>query len=83
LDGPLVLGNYVYADGAANVAVCAAMDALTMRLRTARGDLALAFLATLTDVVAVPADVVAPPSTPTRPADAPRNWLAASNSLAA
>ena len=59
LDGPLVLGNYVYADGAANVAVCAAADALSARLQTARSDLALAFLATPTDVYAVPADAVA------------------------
>ncbi|HTW02615.1 MAG TPA: hypothetical protein VMF87_20085 [Streptosporangiaceae bacterium] len=59
LDGPLVLGNYVYADGAANVAVCAAADALTARLQAARDDLALAFLATPTDVYAVPAEAVA------------------------
>ena len=59
LDGPLVLGNYVYADGAANVAVCAAADALTARLQSARDDVALAFLATPTDVYAVPADAVA------------------------
>jgi hypothetical protein len=59
LDGPLVLGNYVYADGAANLAVCAAVDALTVRLQAARGDTALAFLATPTDVFAVPADAVA------------------------
>ena len=54
-----MLGNYVYADGGANVAVCAAADALTMRLQAARGDVALAFLATPTDVFAVPADAVA------------------------
>src|SRR6201999_89892 len=59
LDGPLVLGNYVYADGGANVATCAAADALTVRLRSARSDLALAFLATPTDVFAVPPDAVA------------------------
>jgi hypothetical protein len=59
LDGSLVLGNYVYADGAANVAVCAAADALTVRLQAARPELALAFLATPTDVFAVPADAVA------------------------
>jgi hypothetical protein len=59
LDGPLVLGNYVYADGGANVSVCAAADALTLRLQAARGDVALAFLATPTDVFAVPADAVA------------------------
>jgi len=59
LDGPLVLGNYVYADGAANVRVCAAADALTLRLQGARDDVALAFLATPTDVFVVPADAVA------------------------
>jgi len=59
LDGPLVLGNYVYADGAANVRVSVAVDALTTRLQAARDDLALAFLATPTDVFAVSADAVA------------------------
>ncbi len=58
-DGPLVLGNYVYADGAANVRLSAAVDALTMRLQAERGDVALAFLATPTDVFAVPAEAVA------------------------
>jgi len=58
-DGPLVLGNYVYADGAANVRLSAAVDALTMRLQAGRGDVALAFLATPTDVFAVPAEAVA------------------------
>jgi hypothetical protein len=59
VEGPLVLGNYVYADGADNVRVASAVDALTARLRTSRGDAALAFLATPTDVFAVPADAVA------------------------
>jgi hypothetical protein len=59
VDGPLVLGNYVYADGAANVLLSSAVDVLTMRLRAARDDVALAFLATPTDVFAVPADAVA------------------------
>jgi hypothetical protein len=58
-EGPLVLGNYVYADGAANVRVSSAVDALTVRLQAARPDLALAFLATPTDVFAVPPDAVA------------------------
>lgn len=57
--GPLVLGNYVYADGAANVRLCAAADTLTLRLQAARDDVALAFLATPTDVFAVPGDAVA------------------------
>ena len=59
VDGPLVLGNYVYADGAANVRLAAAADALTVRLQAGRGDVALAFLATPTDVFAVPAEAVA------------------------
>ena len=59
VDGPLVLGNYVYADGAANVLLSAAVDVLATRVAAARGDVALAFLATPTDVFAVPADAVA------------------------
>jgi len=59
VDGPLVLGNYSYADGAANVLVSAAVDALTLRLQAARDDVALAFLATPTDVFAVPPEAVA------------------------
>ena len=54
-----MLGNYVYADGAANVRLSAAVDALTMRVQAERGDVALAFLATPTDVFAVPAEAVA------------------------
>ncbi len=56
--GTLVIGNYVYADGATNVRVSTAVDELTTRLQAARDDLALAFLATPTDVFAVPADAV-------------------------
>lgn len=59
LPGSLVLGNYVYADGADNVRVAAAVDALTTRLLAARGEIALGFLATPTDVFAVPRDAVA------------------------
>ena len=59
VDGPLLLGNYVYADGAANVRLASAADALTVRLQAGRGDVALAFLATPTDVFAVPAEAVA------------------------
>jgi hypothetical protein len=58
LPGALVLGNYVYADGATNVRVSVAVDALTVRLLGARPDLALAFLATPTDVFAVPGQAV-------------------------
>ena len=59
LPGRPVLGDYVYADGAANVRVSTAVDALTVRLAATRDDLALAFLATPTDVFAVPPDAVA------------------------
>jgi hypothetical protein len=58
MDGSLVLGNYVYADGPVNVRVATAVDLLTQRLRANRPDLALAFLATPTDVFAVPDDAV-------------------------
>ncbi|MGA8978423.1 MAG: hypothetical protein WB473_04830 [Pedococcus sp.] len=58
LDGPLVLGNYVYADGATNVRVSTAVDALSVELLRRRDDVALAFLATPTDVFAVPGDAV-------------------------
>jgi hypothetical protein len=57
--GSLVLGNYVYADGADHVRVAAAVDALTVRVQARRAGVALAFLATPTDVFAVPADAVA------------------------
>ena len=59
LPGRPVLGDYVYADGATNVRVSTAVDALTVRLVAARDDVALAFLATPTDVFAVPPDAVA------------------------
>jgi hypothetical protein len=58
LPGHLVLGNYVYADGAANVRVSVAVDVLTARLQDARDDVALGFLATPTDVFAVPGEAV-------------------------
>ncbi|HVK35926.1 MAG TPA: hypothetical protein VM428_09735 [Microlunatus sp.] len=54
----LVVGNYVYADGATNVRVATAVDVLSTRLLRDRADTALAFLATPTDVFAVPADAV-------------------------
>jgi hypothetical protein len=56
--GSLVLGNYVYADGATNVRVSAAVDALSEAVRGQRPDTALSFLATPTDVFAVPGDAV-------------------------
>jgi hypothetical protein len=58
LEGSLVLGNYVYADGATNMRVSTAVDAMTRMVRLARPDTALSFLATPTDVFAVPGEVV-------------------------
>ncbi|WP_153502625.1 hypothetical protein [Cumulibacter manganitolerans] len=61
IDGPLVLGNYVYADGVVNLRLAAAVDAMTAWLIdrcSAPGDLALAFLATPTDVFGVPRETV-------------------------
>ena len=58
-DGRLVLGNYVYAPGGAYTRLSVAVDALTAYLGGRRTDLALAFLATPTDVFAVPPEAVA------------------------
>lgn len=58
LDGRLVLGNYLYADGSTHVRVSVAADVLATRVTRLRPDTALAFLATPTDVFAVPRDAV-------------------------
>jgi hypothetical protein len=57
LDGDLVLGNYVYADGGTNLRLSAATDALAGQVQGVR-TATLAFLATPTDVFAVPGDAV-------------------------
>jgi hypothetical protein len=59
IDGRLVLGNYVYAPGAAYVRLSAALDALCVHIQQQRDDVALAVLATPTDVFAVPGAAVA------------------------
>jgi hypothetical protein len=53
IDGPLVLGNYLYADGGLHVRVSMAADALAAGLAD-RDDVMLAYLATPTDAFAVP-----------------------------
>ena len=60
IDGPVVIGNYVYADGETNVRVSMAVDALTRHVVEQRGagEVSLAFLATPTDVFAVPGSAV-------------------------
>ncbi|MFI7547105.1 hypothetical protein [Actinoplanes sp. NPDC049599] len=58
-EGRLVLGNYVYAPGEAYPRLSAAVDALSGHVQRERPGTALAFLATPTDVFAVPAAAVA------------------------
>jgi hypothetical protein len=58
IEGRLVLGDYVYAPGAAYPRLAAAVDALGAHLREHRDDVALSVLATPTDVFAVPAAAV-------------------------
>ncbi len=56
--GTLVIGNYVYSDGATNARVSVAVDELSIRLQADRDDVAFGFLATPTDVFAVPGEAV-------------------------
>jgi hypothetical protein len=58
LAGRLVVGNYLYADGGTHVRVSVAADVLASRVTAARPDTATAFLATPTDVFAVPGAAV-------------------------
>ena len=58
-EGPTILGDYVYAPGAAYTRLSVAVDALAGHLRDRREHLALAVLATPTDVFAVPGEAVA------------------------
>lgn len=57
-DGPVTVGNYVYADGAMFVRLAASVDAIISSLLESRDDVSLAYLATPTDVFAVPEEVV-------------------------
>ncbi len=57
-DQPFTLGNYVYADGATFARLAGIVDALVARLIEKRRDLSLAYLATPTDVFAVPSPIV-------------------------
>jgi hypothetical protein len=59
IDGPFTLGNYAYADGGTHVRVSMAVDALGVLLSRDNPDVSLAYLATPTDVFAVPEDAVA------------------------
>jgi len=59
IEGPFTLGNYAYADSGLHVRVSMAIDALSVLLAQDNPELSLAFLATPTDVFAVPSDAVA------------------------
>ena len=58
IDGPYILGNYTYADGATHLRVGLATDVLAATLIEKRSDIGLAFLATPTDVYAVSSTTV-------------------------
>jgi len=58
LPGPFTLGSYIYTPGADHVRATVAVDAVIRRLSARRSDLGLAFLATPTDVYAVPIEAV-------------------------
>jgi hypothetical protein len=59
IDQQLIIGNYVYAPGGLHTLLSIAVDALGSYLTSRREDTALAFLATPTDVFAVPPEAVA------------------------
>ena len=56
--GPMVVGNYVYADGSTFLRLATALDALTTSLQEDVSEVSIAYLATPTDVFAVPEEVV-------------------------
>ena len=58
-EDPFTLGNYVYADGATFVRLAAAVDSLVAAVVAERPDVSLAYLATPTDVYAVPEELAA------------------------
>ncbi|MCZ3388506.1 MAG: hypothetical protein LH645_05165 [Actinomycetia bacterium] len=58
IEGPLVVGDYVYAAGATHVCTASAVDAIIAALLDRRHDVGLAYLATPTDAYAVPGAAV-------------------------
>lgn len=57
-EGPLIVGNYAYADGSTFLRLAAALDALTEALQNERDDVAISYLATPTDVFGVTPEIV-------------------------
>lgn len=58
LGGPFVVGSYAYADGSSFLKLAGALDALTVTLQRAQPETVIGYLATPTDVFAVPVEVV-------------------------
>ncbi len=58
VEAPLTVGNYVYADGPAHVRTSLAVDTICTDLLASGHDVTLAWLATPTDVFAVPMEAV-------------------------
>ena len=58
LDAPFTIGNYVYADGSNFVRLSGAVDAMISRLLESGAASSLSYLATPTDVFAVPEEAV-------------------------
>jgi hypothetical protein len=58
VEGPLTVGDYIYAAGAMHVRTASAVDAIIATLLDRRRDVGLAYLATPTDAYAVPGDAV-------------------------
>ncbi len=58
LEGSLVVGSYAYADGSTFLKLAGALDALTVAVHGDKPDTSIAYLATPTDVFAVPMEVV-------------------------
>jgi hypothetical protein len=58
LDGPFVVGDYVYAPGSMHVRTASAVDAVIAALLDRRHDVGIAYLATPTDAYAVPSEAV-------------------------
>ena len=58
MDGPMTIGNYVYADGSTFVRLAGAADALIAFLMKGRTNTSLAYLATPTDAFAVTEEIV-------------------------
>ena len=57
-EGPLIVGNYAYADGSTFLRLAAALDALTEALQNEHAEVSISYLATPTDVFAVTPEIV-------------------------